>query len=113
MQHALVSMLEHYHNQKLSLEMIALKMCHAPASLFQIKQRGYIREGYFADLVLVDLNSPWEVSAENIHYKCGWSPFEGHTFRSQVVMSLVNGHIAYRDGKFDETKKGRRLEFDR
>ena len=112
-QHSLVTMLEHYHDQKISLEKIALKMCHSPAVAFKIKQRGYIREGYFADLSLVDLDSPWTVSPENIHYKCGWSPFEGYTFRSQVVMTLVNGHVAYKDGKFDETQKGRRLEFDR
>jgi dihydroorotase len=86
-------------------------MSHNVAKLFRIKERGYIREGYFADLVLVDLNSPWTVSKENILSKCGWSPFEGHTFKSNVTHTIVSGHLAYENGKFDETKKGERLKF--
>ncbi len=112
-QHSLILMLEHYHNEKISLEKIVEKMCHAPATLFQIHKRGYIREGYFADLVLVDLSSSHKVQSENIHYKCGWSPFEGETFKSEVITTIVNGHIVYHKGKFDENKKGKRLEFTR
>ncbi|WP_075351779.1 dihydroorotase [Algoriphagus marinus] len=110
-QHSLVAMLDFYHAGKISLEKIAIKMCHNVAKLFRIKERGYIREGYFADLVLVDLNSPWTVSKENILSKCGWSPFEGHTFKSNVTHTIVSGHLAYENGKFDETKKGERLKF--
>ena len=88
-------------------------MCHNPSICFQIKERGFIREGYFADLVLLDLDSAWEVKKENILYKCGWSPFEGETFRSRVTHTIVNGNLVFYNGKFDESKKGRRLEFDR
>jgi len=88
-------------------------MCHNPAICFRVEGRGYIREGYFADLVLVDLNNPWEVNKENILYKCGWSPFEGEIFNSKITHTLVNGHIAYEHGKFDESKNGMRLTFDR
>jgi dihydroorotase len=85
-------------------------MCHNPAILYRIKDRGYIREGYFADLVLVDLNQPWTVSKENILYKCGWSPLEGTTFHSQVVKTWVNGQLSYDQGKFQEGYKGKALE---
>ena len=86
-------------------------MSHKVAQLFRIEERGFIREGYFADLVLVDLNAPWTVSKENILAKCGWSPFEGHTFQSQVTHTIVSGHLAYANGQFDESKKGERLTF--
>ncbi len=112
-QHSLVAMLEFFHQKKISLEKIAEKMGHAVADCFQIKDRGYVREGYFADLVLVNLNSPWKVSTENILYKCGWSPFEGVTFKSSVTNTFVSGHLAYDSGMFDETKRGKRILFER
>jgi dihydroorotase len=119
-QHPLLLML-HYHKQgKISLEKIAEKMSHAVADCFQVKDRGYIREGYFADLVLVDLNKPNTVSSENIFYKCGWSPLEGFTFPSTITHCFVNGHLAYtgpeagkENGVLDESVKGMRLTFDR
>jgi dihydroorotase len=110
-QHSLVAMLDFYHQGKIDLEKIAQKMCHNVATLFQIEERGFIREGYFADLVLVDLNSPWTVSKENILSKCGWSPFEGHTFQSKVTHTIVSGHLAYEEGTFHEEKKGERITF--
>ena len=112
-QHSLVAMLEFYHRGKISLEKIAEKMCHAPAECFLVSNRGYIREGYYADLVLADLNNPWTVTKENILYKCNWSPFEGVTFNSKVLMTIVNGHFVYENGKFDESVKGMRLLFNR
>lgn len=112
-QHSLPLMLEFYHDNKLSLEFIVEKMCHAPADCFQIKERGYIREGYWADLVLVDLAEKDTVSKSNIAYKCGWSPLEGQEFRSKVVGTWVSGHRAYWDGQLDETQMGERLLFDR
>jgi dihydroorotase len=112
-QHSLVAMLDFYHQGKISLEKIVQKMTHNVATLFQIQERGYIREGYFADLVLVDLNSPWTVSKENILSKCGWSPFEGHTFHSKVSHTIVSGHLVYEEGKFYEEKKGERITFFR
>jgi len=112
-QHALVAMLEFYHQGKVSLEWIVEKMCHAPATCFQVKERGFIREGYFADLVVVDLDKPWVVEKGNILYHCGWSPFEGETFKSSVVKTFVNGNLVYDGGVFDEQHRGMRLEFDR
>lgn len=112
-QHSLVAMLEFYHQGKISLEKVVQKMAHNPAILFQISNRGFIREGYFADLVLVDLNSPWSVSKDNILAKCNWSPFEGTSFRSKVTHTLVSGHVAYAEGQFDESFKGQRLLFSR
>ncbi|MGK7391308.1 MAG: dihydroorotase [Candidatus Cyclobacteriaceae bacterium M2_1C_046] len=112
-QHSLPAMLEFYRQNKISLERIIEKMCHNPAILFEIEKRGYIREGYFADLVLVDLNRPWKVSKENVLAKCGWSPFEGTTFNSSVTHTFVSGHLVYEEGLFDESKKGKRLSFDR
>ena len=112
-QHSLVAMLEFYHQKKISLEQIVEKMCHNPAILFDIHERGYIREGYFADLVLVDLDNPWVVEKENILAKCGWSPFEGQQFQSAVTHTVVSGHLAYAHGKFDESVLGQRLTFDR
>jgi len=112
-QHSLVAMLEMCHQGKLSLEKVVQKMAHNPATLFQVAERGFIREGYFADLVLVDLDRPWQVSSGNILSKCGWSPFEGQMFRSAVTHTWVSGHLAYRDGVFDDSRKGHRLLFDR
>lgn len=112
-QHALPAMLEFYKKGKITLAKIVEKMCHNPAILFQIEERGYIKEGYFADLVLVDLEKTWEVTKDNILYKCGWSPFEGETFSSKVTHTFVNGHLAYENGNFNESQKGMRLTFDR
>jgi dihydroorotase len=110
-QHSLVAMLEFYHQGKISLEMIAQKMRHNVAILFEIEKRGFIREGYYADLTLADLNSPWTVEKGNILSKCGWSPFEGHTFRSKITHTIVSGHLAYEEGTFHEEKKGKRITF--
>ncbi|MDC3229144.1 dihydroorotase [Flavobacteriaceae bacterium] len=112
-QHALVALLEMYHNGKISLEKIVEKACHNPAILFQIKERGYIREGYKADLVLVDLKSPWTVHKENILYKCQWSPFEGTTFKSKVTHTFVNGILTYENFKFPNKSIPQRLTFNR
>ncbi|MET3498775.1 dihydroorotase [Mucilaginibacter rubeus] len=112
-QHALPAMLELYHHGKISLEQIAEKMAHNVATLFQIEKRGFIREGYWADLVLVDLNKPWNVNKSNILYKCNWSPFEGNTFRSQVAYTLISGNLAYNNGSIIEGKAGKRLTFNR
>jgi dihydroorotase len=112
-QHSLVAMLEFYHQGKISLEKIAQKMSHNPAILFQVSKRGFIREGYFADLVLVDLNSPWQVSKGNIRYKCGWSPFESVTLKSRIHQTFVSGHLAYHEGIIDDHQLGRRLTFNR
>ncbi|MDC3050624.1 dihydroorotase, partial [Flavobacteriales bacterium] len=112
-QHALVAMLEFYHDRKISLEKIVEKMCHSPAICFQVENRGFLRKGYAADLVLFELNNPWTVKKDNILYKCGWSPFEGNTFKSRVSHTWVNGHLVYQNGKFDESQKGQRLTFSR
>lgn len=112
-QHALPAMLEKYHEGLISLEKIVEKMCHNPAILFDVEKRGFVREGYFADLVVVDMRDPWQVSKENIAYKCGWSPFEGTAFRSKITHTFVNGHLAYENGKFASVPHGRRLTFDR
>ena len=112
-QHALPAMLEFYHQGKISLEKIAQKMCHNPAILFDVERRGYIRKGYKADLVLVDLNAPWTVNKDNILYKCGWSPFEGTTFTSRITHTFVNGKLVYKNFKVYEGLYGERLTFDR
>jgi dihydroorotase len=112
-QHSLVMMLELYHRKIISLEKIVEKMCHNPATLFRIKKRGFIREGYYADLCIVDPDRPWTVSKDNILYKCGWSPLEGTTFRSKVRKTLVNGTIVFNDGIIEEDYRGQRLQFDR
>ena len=112
-QHALVALLEMHHKGKISLEKIVEKACHNPAILFQIKDRGFIREGYKADLVLVDLISPWTVNKENILYKCGWSPFEGTTFKSRVSHTFVNGILTYHNLKFPNKSVPQRLTFNR
>lgn len=110
-QHSILAMLDFYHQNKISLEKIVQKMSHNVADLFRIEKRGYIREGYFADLVLIDLHQTTPVTKQTILYKCGWSPFEGHTFKSRIVKTFVNGHLVYNDGKFDETQYGKRLNF--
>jgi len=112
-QHSLVAMLDFYHKGKITLTQIAEKMSHNPAILFNIKERGFIREGYFADLVLVDMNNPWVVSKENILAKCGWSPFEGHQFGSKVTHTIVNGKVVYANGVLNEVGSGSRLLFNR
>ncbi|MBX9852189.1 MAG: dihydroorotase [Cytophagaceae bacterium] len=112
-QHSLNIMLEFYKEGKISLERIAQKMAHAPAICFQVKKRGFIREGYWADFAIVDLNDSWEVSKSNILYKCGWSALEGKRFSSKITHTIVSGHLAYAEGKFDESKKGERLLFNR
>ena len=112
-QHSLNVMLENFKNDKISLEKIVEKMCHNPAILFQIEKRGFIREGFKADLVLVDLNDGYTVSKDNILYKCGWSPLEGMVFHSKITHTFVNGFLAYQNGKVNEEKYGERLLFDR
>lgn len=112
-QHALPAMLELYHHGKISLEQIAEKMAHNVATCFQVDKRGFIREGYWADLVLVDLDNPWNVNKNNILYKCGWSPFENTTFRSKIVYTLVSGNVAYANGSLVEGNAGKRLNFNR
>jgi dihydroorotase len=112
-QHSLLVMLELWHNKVFSIEKIVSMMCHNPAILFNIKNRGFIREGYKADLCLINPDAPWIVSKENILYKCGWSPFEGVTFRSRVVKTIVNGTMVYEDGVVNEFYRGQRLFFDR
>lgn len=88
-------------------------MCHNPAKIFKIEKRGFIREGYFADIALIDVNSPWMVSKQNILYKCGWSPFEGTTFKSKITHTFVNGNLVYENGNINEEKHGQRLLFNR
>jgi len=110
-QHALPAMLKAYRKGRISIEKIVEKMCHNPAILFNIEKRGFIREGYFADLVLVDIASPYTVSKDNIHYKCGWSPMEGTTFYSKITHTFVNGNLVYHKGVFDDKTKGKRLLF--
>jgi len=112
-QHALVAMLEAHHQGKISIEKLVEKMCHNPAILFQVEKRGYIKEGYFADLVIVDLNNPWTVKKENILYKCGWSPFEGTSFKSRITHTFVNGSLVYKNFKFYDANAAKRLTFNR
>lgn len=112
-QHSLPLMLQYVKEGKLSIEKMVQKMSHAPADCFQIKERGYIREGYFADLVLVDLNGRTKVTKDNLYYKCGWSPFEGHDFPAEVRYTFVSGKIAYDDGKLNKAIRGERISFDR
>jgi dihydroorotase len=112
-QHALPAMLEMYHKEKISLEKIVEKMCHNPAILFDVERRGYVKEGYYADLVMVDLNNPWTVTKENILYKCAWSPFEGTTFKSRITHTFLNGNLVYENAKFSSVKSAKRLTFNR
>lgn len=112
-QHSLNIMLQFCHQGKISLEKIVEKMCHKPAECFGIKNRGYLREGYYADLALFDAGRNWTVKKENILYKCGWSPLENYEFTGQVLQTFVNGNLVYDNGSFNEEKMGERLEFDR
>jgi dihydroorotase len=112
-QHALVALTEMYHRGKISMEKIVQKTAHNPAILFDIKDRGYIRPGYKADLVLINPQAPWTVNSQNILYKCGWSPFEGTTFKSRVTHTFINGHLVYENSKFVGRSKGERLTFNR
>ena len=112
-QHALVALIEMYHRGVISLEKIVEKTAHNPAILFEIADRGYIRKGYKADLVLVDLQAPWSVSRESVLYKCGWSPFEGSVFKSRVTHTFINGTLAYENGKFPTESRGERITFNR
>jgi len=111
-QHALVAMLELVHDGEIPLEQVVEKLCHNPSRLFRIRNRGFIRPGFAADLVLVDMNQPWQVDQSNVLYKCGWSPLEGETFHSRVIKTFVNGHLVYDRGDFDEEYKGHRLSFN-
>ena len=112
-QHPLLIMLHHYKEGKISLEKIAEKISHAVADCFEIAERGYIKEGYFADVVIIDMNQTTMVSKENILYKCGWSPFEGWQFPAVITHTFVNGNLVYANGVFDESVKGQRLKFER
>lgn len=112
-QHSLNVMLKLHQQGKISLEKIVEKMCHAPSICFEMDQRGFLREGYWADIAIVDLEKSWEVNKGNIYYKCAWSPFEGEQFKGQVTSTIVSGHLAYHEGVFNESKMGERLLFDR
>ena len=112
-QHSLMLMLQYVQDGRITIEKVVEKMCHAPAQCFQVARRGYIREGYQADLVLVDLKGSYTVSKENILYKCGWSPFEGHTFPASVHTTMVNGNIVYEKGRVSNLYRGERVLFDR
>lgn len=111
-QHSLSLMLHYVKVGKISLEKVVAKMSHAVATCFRIADRGFIREGYFADLVIVDMNRPWRVEPSNILYKCGWSPLEGFTFPATVTHTFVNGHLVYGNGVFDESQWGQRMKFN-
>jgi len=112
-QHAVVAMFEAFHQGKISVEKIVEKTAHNPAKLFKIEKRGFVKEGYFADLVIVDAGLPWSVKKENILYKCGWSPFEGFTFKSRITHTFVNGEMVYNNFKVKDVRAGKRLTFDR
>jgi dihydroorotase len=113
-QHALVAMFEFYHQGKISIEKIVEKMCHNPAKIFNIEKRGFIKEGYFADLVLINPSKPWRVSKDNILYKCEWSPFEGTNFKSRITHTFVNGELVFHNAKVNDTiLAGKRLLFNR
>jgi len=112
-QHALVAMLEFYHNGIISIETIVEKMCHAPALCFQIQKRGFIRQGYHADITIINPNLPWKVSKMNILSKCGWSAMEGNIFKSKITHTFVNGNLVFHNGIFNEEDSGQRLLFDR
>ncbi|PJE41220.1 MAG: dihydroorotase [Flavobacterium sp.] len=112
-QHAVVAMFEAHNQGKISIEKIVEKMCHNPAKIFKIEKRGFIKEGYYADLVLVDTSMPWNVKKENILAKCGWSPFEGYNFKSRITHTFVNGNLVYHNFKVNDQPFGKRLLFDR
>lgn len=108
-QHFLPVMLEFVRQDKIKIEWLIQRICHNPATLFRIQDRGYIRPGYYADLVLVEPSAPWTVTRENTLYKCGWSPFEGTSFKSRVDKTLVNGRVVYDRGRFEKSPTGMRL----
>ncbi|MBW4359421.1 dihydroorotase [Flavobacterium taihuense] len=112
-QHALVAMFEAHHQGKISVEKIVEKMCHNPAKIFKIEKRGFIKEGYYADLVIINSGLPWSVKKENILSKCGWSPFEGFTFKSRITHTFVNGKLVYSGFKVKDIRAGQRMLFDR
>ncbi len=112
-QHAVVAMFEAFHQGKISIEKIVEKMAHNPAIIFKIEKRGFIRQGYYADLVIVNPGLPWNVKKENILYKCGWSPFEGYNFKSRITHTFVNGQLVYNNFKVKDIRCGKRLLFDR
>ncbi|WP_264553242.1 dihydroorotase [Flavobacterium sp. N2038] len=112
-QHAVVAMFEAHHQGKISVEKIVEKMCHNPAKIFKIEKRGFIKEGYFADLVIVNPSLPWSVNQDNILYKCGWSPFENMAFKSRITHTFVNGEMVYNNFKVKDVRAGKRLLFDR
>ena len=112
-QHPLLLMLEFVKQKKMTLETMVRKMSHAPADCFQIDRRGYVREGYWADLVLVDMNQPTTVSRQNILYQCGWSPLEGNTFGATVTHTLVSGELVFQNGAFLTERAGKRMQFNR
>ncbi len=112
-QHAVVAMFEAYHQGKISVEKIVEKMCHNPAKIFKIENRGFIKEGFYADLAIVNPAKPWSVNRDNILYKCGWSPFEGTNFKSRISHTFVNGQLVYENAKVKEIKAGKRLLFNR
>ncbi|AMO20216.1 dihydroorotase [Flavobacterium columnare] len=112
-QHAVVALFEAFHQGKISIERIVEKMAHNPAKLFQIDRRGFIKKGYYADLAIVNTNSPWTVSKDNILYQCGWSPFENYTFKSKITHTFVNGNLVYENNQIKNLQQGMRLEFNR
>ncbi len=112
-QHSLLLMLRYVQEGKITLEKVVEKMSHAVATCFQIQERGYIREGYFADLVMVDLNTATQINKSNILYKCGWSPLEGVTMPASITNTFVNGNLVYGNGTWNESTKGMRMKFDR
>jgi dihydroorotase len=112
-QHAVVAMFEAFHQGKISIEKIVEKMCHNPAKIFKIEKRGFIKPGYYADLVLVNPSQPWTVNRDNILYKCGWSPFEGTNFKSRITHTFVNGQLVYENSKVKEIRAGKRMLYNR
>ena len=112
-QHAVVALMEAYHREQISIEKIVEKMAHNPAILFQIEKRGFIKKGYYADLILVDPHNPWTVTKDNILYKCGWSPFEETTFKSRITHTIINGVLVYHNAQFSKQNAAMRLTFDR
>lgn len=112
-QHTLYLMLNKVQDGEIGLTEVVDKMCHAPADIFQVSERGYLREGYWADIVQLDMNAYWTVTPENLHYKCGWSPLEGWRMNGEILRTFVSGHLAYENGVFNESVKGKRLSFNR
>lgn len=110
-QHALVAVLELVHQGVIDIETAITKTSHNIAKRYKVDRRGYIKENYYADLVLVDMNSPWEVTRSNLLYKCGWSPFEGTRFRSKIISTIINGEIVYQDGKLNDNYRGMQIKF--